>query len=614
MTKKSGNGMKKRRLVINGVFSAVAELAVGFVFGSFGPGEVMVPFGAAYCSVCGIWGLAGAVLGCFYGGLDVWRYVIACGVAFFSRKLLSSHIKIGRHIKSVLFCTWSMLIAGICGLFISSYGMREDLYFVLCAPVAAVSAYVLSVTYEIKNGKTVPTRLKYVCFTVSAAMLLVSAADMGVIWENVALTLMFFFMICLIRNSGLYYVSTTAAVFSLGLYIYSKDYSHIFWVLLLGTVTAALTEVWGRYAVVLSYLISNAVVGLIFPSAPGVWVLLFDIAAAGVIYVLLPEKTVLKLAGRFSPFAIKKTYVSVKRDPYSVRSKYSVSHMPKAKKPSDICKRCKRRLLCWIKDYSYTADVFDKLSRRIGDPDFEIPPSFIRKCVSPEAVISLCRREFEARNDGKVFSVDVVRTSSAKNGETDCGDSDDYFISEDKKCVICLADGMGSGKRAAEQSSLATGILKSLIRNGIGRDDALSVVNDLLLSEKSETVMGIDMTVIDLINGKCELVKANAAPTFILRGKNVFVLSGPSFPIGLSSTPELSEKRCTLLDGDTVVMVSDGFIAAGTSDLADRMRAQVRVSSEGLALAGDLMAFARENKLDLGDDLTVIVANLKASA
>ncbi len=80
----------------------------------------------------------------------------------------------------------------------------------------------------------------------------------------------------------------------------------------------------------------------------------------------------------------------------------------------------------------------------------------------------------------------------------------------------------------------------------------------------------VDMTIFDLYNGECEIIKAGASSTFIRSKAGVEHLNSTSLPIGVINSIEIDSVRRQLEDGDFIIMVTDGVMDAlpvGEQDL-----------------------------------------------
>ena len=178
-------------------------------------------------------------------------------------------------------------------------------------------------------------------------------------------------------------------------------------------------------------------------------------------------------------------------------------------------------------------------------------------CDGLNLEIKLCEKE--------EFSVSCAKAACQKDGQTVCGDFASSFRAGGGKYIITLSDGMGSGKQAERDSLLTVAFLEKLLKAGFDKESALKLVNSaLILKSDSKSFATVDISVINLITGAAEFIKAGAAPTFIKRDKNVYELGCSSLPAGIFYDTKFEKSKCKLKDKDFIVMVSDGITAPGT--------------------------------------------------
>lgn len=126
-----------------------------------------------------------------------------------------------------------------------------------------------------------------------------------------------------------------------------------------------------------------------------------------------------------------------------------------------------------------------------------------------------------------------------------------------------LSDGMGSGRRACEESTLVIELLEELLEAGFPEKTAIQMINTTLVMGREEIHYStVDMSVFDLYSGECEIIKAGASSTFIRQGDKVEHLSSTSLPIGVIHKLEIDSVTRKLKDGDFVIMVTDGVMDA----------------------------------------------------
>ncbi len=175
---------------------------------------------------------------------------------------------------------------------------------------------------------------------------------------------------------------------------------------------------------------------------------------------------------------------------------------------------------------------------------------------------------FEKCND---YSVSLIQDANyevlfglarrAKDKEFVSGDN--YSIAKLKygQCLLSICDGMGVGQKAGRYSGIVLDLLEQLIKYGFKKETGLKLINSaLMLGNQWDSPMAIDVGMIDLYAGTCEILKMGAACTYIKRGNWVECVKSETLPIGALKNPEMESVSKKLYGGDFVVMVSDGII------------------------------------------------------
>lgn len=193
-----------------------------------------------------------------------------------------------------------------------------------------------------------------------------------------------------------------------------------------------------------------------------------------------------------------------------------------------------------------------------------------------------------------------------------CGDCYDCVGLEDGRNVIILSDGMGTGRRAAVDSAMATDLFASLICSGLSCEAALRTVNTALIAKsEDESLATLDIASLDPYSGEISFFKAGAAPCFIKRSGRTAILELPSLPAGILSRIGFSKAGAELREGDTVVMISDGVAADGSEWITKLIRSW-RGDAQGLAEELTAAALSRR-KGKRNDDMTAICVRIHSA-
>lgn len=201
--------------------------------------------------------------------------------------------------------------------------------------------------------------------------------------------------------------------------------------------------------------------------------------------------------------------------------------------------------------------------------------------------------------------------SVVKTGEQVGGDAHSVIKIDERRFMVVLSDGMGSGEYAKRISESTVSLLESFYRAKMPPALVLSSINRLLTFNKEETFACVDVAVVDLDSGAADVVKIGAPVGFILSGTTVKVLENHSLPLGIldSLRPETAEY--TLAENDVLLFVSDGVSDAfgSASDLYEALRGISTKNPQQLAdglLERALHAYGGTAK----DDMTVVAVRL----
>lgn len=163
----------------------------------------------------------------------------------------------------------------------------------------------------------------------------------------------------------------------------------------------------------------------------------------------------------------------------------------------------------------------------------------------------------------RVFNFKIITGVSQLAKKDVSGDSFNVVTLKDGRELIVLSDGMGVGRKAAQESKATVNLLEELFNTGFGQEVALKTVNSILLLRQRESFATVDLALIDLYGGEIDSIKIGGVPSFLKRGKRVGIMSSNNLPIGVVEDLEVPSERRALLPGDMLVMVTDGVLDPG---------------------------------------------------
>ena len=202
--------------------------------------------------------------------------------------------------------------------------------------------------------------------------------------------------------------------------------------------------------------------------------------------------------------------------------------------------------------------------------------------------------------------------SKRKDGQMVSGDTGAWFKHDDGALYVLLCDGMGSGRLAQRESSLAVRLLEQFLRAGVRPENALRTVSAALALRGEEEIgfTTVDLLRVDLFSGDASVYKYGAAPTYIKKGAAVSRVAGAALPAGLAGgeggLPDVSQLK--LEAGDCVVLITDGVTGGGSDQwLRDKLAAFDGTSPKELAQA---LLEEGEKQSGAADDRTVLVIKI----
>ena len=194
------------------------------------------------------------------------------------------------------------------------------------------------------------------------------------------------------------------------------------------------------------------------------------------------------------------------------------------------------------------------------------------------------------------------------------GDNFTFCPLPDGRILFGVADGMGSGSQAFKDSEVVMELAEQLLSSGFGLEQALRLMNSvLLLKDREQRPITVDLAVADLYTGVCRFVKAGGVTTFVKKGRDIETIRADGLPAGVlkDARPEYLER--TLEDGDKIIMVTDGVLdALAGEDKEETMREILScISGENLQDAADeILRYAKLSEEKCRDDMTVLAVGV----
>ena len=244
----------------------------------------------------------------------------------------------------------------------------------------------------------------------------------------------------------------------------------------------------------------------------------------------------------------------------------------------------------------------------------------ISKSLGTRIVFQRERKNDEKKEYYQMYSSEdkfVLQVGSAKitkDGSEISGDCSLQIKLADGKYLLAIADGMGSGEKARECSKIALRLVKQMLSAGFNKDESIKMINSRLnLAGSSEIYSSLDISILDLYVGKVELLKNGACSTYIKNKKNIRKIDSTSMPVGIVNNIELQSNTIDIIDGDIIIMCSDGVLEAKDDTKREWIEDFLKnVSTNNVQKLADLiLAEAVDNSFGIAqDDMTVIVSKI----
>ena len=181
------------------------------------------------------------------------------------------------------------------------------------------------------------------------------------------------------------------------------------------------------------------------------------------------------------------------------------------------------------------------------------------------------------------------------------------------RVMLCLSDGMGSGRQAFLESQLVTETLEELLDAAFAPERAIYMVNSLMLVQEEQVPVTLDLALVDLYTGKARFFKQGAVGTFIRRGNQVLQIEPGALPVGVDCEAVPLSEELQLQNGDMIVMVTDGVLDALEGEDKEAILCEYLAASAGhnaRELAADILQMAKGGQKTIRDDMTVLVAGV----
>ena len=552
------------------------------------------PFSYAAASLGSLPLFLGCVFCAVFTGEDPVRITFALIAVFVIKKFVMPKFTFPEYVKVFISSLWGVLLAEILGAIIYNYTFYENFLFALSGIIGAVSSIAMEYAVSKENQKSGASNLYFISMIFFVSIVLCGMGASGRLLNNASIILTIFIILCLSSMSSLFYTASFSVIVGGCMCVINSESLYLLALFVIGGIISSLLNGFSRFVSPLGFLCADLSF-LIYTGFDGASVMLtIYTVVASFLFVVVKDKG----KEQFLSFFISILPANPGKKYRIKKSETKVSNIEDAEK---LCDDCPKKLVCWSENFSSTKDSFNKITSGAAA---SVSDGFWDSCVKRKELRNLCGLDFDGKD---LFRVEISKASSAKMGEKLCGDSVGNFISEDGREIVYIVDGMGTGDEASAQSRKGSNIIKKLTDNGVEERDALKILNEFLTREKSEVIMGIDMLCVDRKNGVAEFYKAGAAPSYIIRRGSSYEIGTASLPIGILDEVNIEYNKCKLMKGDTIIMISDGFLSLGPAVFEDSLyNMKISESDSPVDISEKIMRAAEKMGLLFKDDITVV--------
>ncbi len=245
-----------------------------------------------------------------------------------------------------------------------------------------------------------------------------------------------------------------------------------------------------------------------------------------------------------------------------------------------------------------SGELHSRMERAVGVP-LEKPTFTVR-----------AQGETEMRMQRKaILRTEMAYACATKAGETVSGDVISSFYSQNGMFYTLLSDGMGSGAEAAVSANICRVFLEKMLTVGNSRAVSMEMLNELIRHKNAEQFATVDLLEIDLLCKNACFWKSGAAPSYVLRGGNLFKIAANTVPVGITRSLQAEEIRFSLEAGDVVLMISDGIAQSFEDSLWLLGIVSCEWEDSLQAMADKIMARAKARG-GVQDDMTVALVRV----
>lgn len=256
-----------------------------------------------------------------------------------------------------------------------------------------------------------------------------------------------------------------------------------------------------------------------------------------------------------------------------------------------------------MREKSVIANLEDLISKNLGR----------KVALQRERIDEETKEYHQIYSSEDKFILQVGSSKITKEGSKVSGDCNLQIKLADGKYLLALADGMGTGEKARECSRITLRLMKQMLSAGFDKEESISMINSRInLLETTDRYSSLDVSILDLYEGKLEILKNGACNTYIKNKKTIKKVESKNLPIGIVNKIELQVETLNINDGDIIVMCTDGILDSKEDDPEWIENFLNNINTNNVQKISDLLlAEAIDNSYGVvRDDMSVIVSKI----
>ena len=213
------------------------------------------------------------------------------------------------------------------------------------------------------------------------------------------------------------------------------------------------------------------------------------------------------------------------------------------------------------------------------------------------------------------FNITTGVARATKEDSKESGDSYTFMNLGNGSYLLALSDGMGSGKKAKEESAAAIELFENFMEAGFDKETALQLINSVLvLKSEPKSFSTLDICTINMYSGGCEFAKIGACESYIVSSDRTEIINSDTLPIGMLEKIDMQTGSYQLQDDDIIIMFTDGIRDCFISDSNNRLENLIRSlrNKDPHTISETILKTAQEVSDGVSkDDMTVLTAKVR---